>query len=138
MINKNKVRLMTRTAIYEKNTGHEDMPKAKYYKSDYVSMHMWNTVVAVTVAYLIIFFLVVACNFERVVYNLTNINYTALIVIMAVAYAAAQAVFLIVSYIVFSYKYTRSQTRIRKYQNRLHKIFLMNREDRKKKGGTRV
>lgn len=138
MINKKKVRLMTRTAIYEKNTGHDDMPMAKYYKGDYVSLHMWNTAVAVTIAYLIIFFLVVACNFENVVYNLTNINYAALIAIMAVAYAAAQAIFLIAAYIVFSYKYSQSTTRIKIYQNRLHKIFMMNKEDRKKKGGTQA
>lgn len=51
MINKRKVRLMARTAMYLKHEGTEDIPKSKYYRKDYVSLHMWLTAIAVTIAY---------------------------------------------------------------------------------------
>mgnify|MGYP000830207533 FL=1 len=50
MINKRKVRLMTRTAMYEKHECSNDINKAKYYKSDYVGLHMWTTAIAVTLS----------------------------------------------------------------------------------------
>ena len=55
MINKRKVRLMARTAMYLKHEGVEDLPKAKYYKSDYVGLYMWLTAIAVTVAFILSF-----------------------------------------------------------------------------------
>ena len=72
MINKRKVRLMTRTAMYEKHECSNDINKAKYYKSDYVGLHMWTTAIAVTIAYIIILMLVMSCNFEFIINNLTG------------------------------------------------------------------
>ena len=65
MVNKRKVRLMSRTAMYEKHEGNQDLPKAAFYKSDYVAVKMWCTAIAVTIAYILILCLVVACNFEQ-------------------------------------------------------------------------
>lgn len=121
--------------MYEKHECGDDIPKAKYYKSDYVGLHMWTTAVAVTVAYIIILLLITACNFEYIVNNLTKMNYTVLTVILVTAYAALMVFFLLVAYFVYSYKYVEAENGIKIYQSRLHKIFLMNKEDRKRKGG---
>ena len=58
MINKRKVRLMARTAMYLKHEGTEDIPKSKYYRKDYVSLHMWLTAIAVTIAYFLLLILI--------------------------------------------------------------------------------
>ena len=135
MVNKRKVRLMARTAMYEKHECGSDLPKAKYYKSDYVGLHMWTTAFAVTIAYVICVFLVIACNFEFFINNITDLNYTVLAVILVMSYIAMMVVFMIIAYFIYSYRYIEAENGIRIYQNRLHKIFLMNKEDRKKKGG---
>ena len=135
MISKRKVRFMARTAMYEKNQCTQSFPKAKYYKSDYLGLHMWITAVAVTVAYFIILALVIACNFERIINKLTDMNYTALAIILVSVYVAMMAFFMVVSYLVFSYRYVESENDIKVYQNRIHRIFLMNKADIKNKGG---
>lgn len=135
MVNKRKVRLMTRTAMYEKHVGNEDLPKAAYYKNDYVALKMWCTAVAVTIAFILIVALIIACNFEYIVNNLTNLNYTVLAVILIMSYIAMMTIFMLISYFVFSYRFIEAENGIKIYQNRLHKIFLMNKEDRKRKGG---
>ena len=38
MLNENKVKMMTKMAIYEKNEGKKMLRTAKYYKGDYVSL----------------------------------------------------------------------------------------------------
>ena len=92
MVNKRKVRLMSRTAMYEKHEGNSDLPKAAFYKSDYVAVKMWCTAIAVTIAYILILFLVVACNFEYAVSHLTDINYGLLAVIVGLSYVAIMVI----------------------------------------------
>ena len=131
MINKRKVRLMARTAMYVKHEGAEDLPKAKYYKSDYVGLHVWTTAVAVTVAYLLILILLASCNFENIINNLTSLNYTAVIIVLALAYVAMMVFFLVTAYFVYSYRYVQAENGIKIYRSRLHKIFQMNKAGRK-------
>ena len=45
------------------------------------------------------------------------------------------AVFLLIAYFVYSYRYVEAENDIKVYQNRIHKIFLMNKADMKNKGG---
>ena len=133
MINKRKVRLMARTAMYLKHEGVEDLPKAKYYKSDYVGLYMWLTAIAVTVAYFLILFLIACYNFEYIINHLTSINYTVLVVMVIMTYVLMMSVFLVIGYFVYSRRYTMAENGIRVYQNRLKKIFQLNKADRKKK-----
>lgn len=133
MINKRKVRLMARTAMYVRHEGSEDIPKAKYYKQDYVGLNMWMTAIAVTVAYLMILLLIACYNFEYIINNLTSINYTLLAVILVMVYILMMVVFLVAGYFVYSYRYSAAENGLRVYQNRLSKIYKLNRADLKKK-----
>ena len=45
MLDKRKIRLMTRAAIYEKNYGEEDFKISSYYKKDYSSLNTWVTLI---------------------------------------------------------------------------------------------
>ncbi len=137
MVNKRKIRLMTRTAMYEKHECGSDITKAKYYKNDYVGLHMWTTAIAVTVAYVIILMLVIACNFEYIINNLTDMNYTVLGVILIMSYVAMMVLFLLIAYFVYSYQYVEAENGIKIYKNRLHKIYVMNKADKKRKGGAK-
>lgn len=133
MINKRKVRLMARTAMYEKHEGTTDIPKAKYYKKDYVGLQMWKTAIAVTLAYVLILGLAAAYNFEYIVYHLTKMNYTVVIIIGITLYVAMETIFLLIAYFVYSIRYDDAEYGIKIYTSRLQKIFLMNKADKKQK-----
>ena len=51
MLDKRKIRLMTRAAIYEKRHGEEDLKVSGYYKKDYTSLNTWITIIWITVGY---------------------------------------------------------------------------------------
>ena len=51
MIDKRKVRLMTRAAIYEKRYGEEDIKITGYYQKDYSSLNTWITLIWVTAGF---------------------------------------------------------------------------------------
>ena len=54
MLNEDKVKLMTRMAMYEKKKGRKVMKMTKYFHSDYVSWNMIKTAISVTFAYAMI------------------------------------------------------------------------------------
>ena len=59
MIDKRKVRLMTRASIYEKKYGEEDIKITGYYQKDYSSINTWITLIWVTAGYLLLALLLV-------------------------------------------------------------------------------
>ena len=53
MLNEDKVKLMTRMAMYESKEGAEDFKISSYYRKDYSSFHTIITIILVTIGYMI-------------------------------------------------------------------------------------
>ena len=49
MLNEEKIRIMTRAAIYEQGKGEEDIKITSYSRSDYIRYNMLKTLIGVTV-----------------------------------------------------------------------------------------
>ena len=47
LLNENKIKMMTKMAIYEKNEGKSMLKTAKYFKGDYIAFGILKTVIAV-------------------------------------------------------------------------------------------
>ena len=54
MLDKDRIRLMTKMSIYEKNY-RDDFKIADYYRKDYASLKRWITLIWVTIGYAILF-----------------------------------------------------------------------------------
>ena len=84
------------------------------------------------IAYFLLLILIACCNFENLINRLTTMNYTVLLVVIILGYIAMMLIFMFIAYFVYSYRYTESESGIRVYQNRLAKIYKLNKEDMKK------
>ena len=51
MLDKRKIRLMTKAAVYEKEYGEEDFKITGYYKKDYASLNTWITLIWITAGF---------------------------------------------------------------------------------------
>ncbi len=122
MLNENKVKMMTKMAIYEKNEGSEMIKTAKYYKSDYVALGILKSLIATTFAFIIIFILYAFCNAEGIVANINELDYVALGRKVAAYYIGLIVAFSIISGFVYSYKYDKSRKGLKKYFSRLNKL----------------
>ena len=67
VLNENKVKMMTRMAIYEKNEGKKMLRTAKFFKGDYVSLAVLKSTIATTFAFIIVALMVVLCNTESII-----------------------------------------------------------------------
>jgi len=53
MVNENKVKIMTKMAMYEHNEGTEDIAVSTYYKKDYMSLKVLISLIWVTFGYIV-------------------------------------------------------------------------------------
>lgn len=102
MVNKRKVRLMARTAMYEKHEGKRELKNVMYYRSDYIGMHMLFAGIGITGGYLLTLMLICAYRFEYIVNNLTKMDYRGLGSTLIVSYVLLLIVAQVISYFIFS------------------------------------
>ena len=105
MINEEKVKIMDRLALYEKQEGRKYLPVSKYYRSDYIGLALIKN-----------FFLV-------------TIGYGLILALIAVG---TLVVYTLLTYIQYTVKYHRAKKSVKEYYSqltRLEKIY--NREEKK-------
>ena len=117
---------MTKTAIYEKKYGEEDIKISGYYKKDYSSLNTWITLIWVSAGYLLAAALLVLCGADAILEGLTFLKLLVLIAIAAGAYFALLIIYGIGSGKFYRRKHTQAKQRVKKYyrdMSRLEKIY---------------
>ena len=122
MLNENKVKMMTKMSIYEKNEGKTMLKTAKYFKGDYVSLGVLKTVISVTVAFVIIVILFALYQADSLTQNVNSIDYASMGKSIAGYYIAFIITFGIISVVVYSSKYENSRKEMKKFFLRLNKL----------------
>jgi hypothetical protein len=126
MINEEKVKIMTKLAMYEKGEGKKHLPISRYYRSDYIGLALIKNFFLVTIGYGLIL-TVLAVYFSE--YLMSNIHKMDLVVAGAYViggYIIVLAAYSIMTYIQYSVKYFQAKRSVRKYYEdltRLNKIY---------------
>lgn len=126
MLDKKKIRLMTKMAIYEKNYGKEDIKISGYYKKDYSSLNTWITLIWISAGYLLAAALIVLCGADAILENLTFVKLLVIIAVAAGVYFALLIIYGVGSGKFFRKKHAQSKQRVKKYYRdmaRLEKIY---------------
>ncbi|MBO5197439.1 MAG: hypothetical protein J6B85_02845 [Lachnospiraceae bacterium] len=129
MLNNNKVRLMTRLAMYEKREGKEDIRLSKYYKTDYVRLNILKTVVSVTVGYLLVLLMIGIYHMEYLISEAVNLNYKDMGLKILGGYLAILTVYISSSLVGYTIYYNRSRKKLSKYFKMLKKLSRMYQEE---------
>lgn len=131
MLNEDKVKLMTRMAVYEKKKGKRVMKLTKYFQSDYVSWNMIKTAVAVTVSYVMIAGCWVLYHLEYFMENLYTLDLVEMIRRILVYYAAVLAGYMVLSYAIYMIKYNVAMKSLKRFRSNLKKVKQINHEEAK-------
>ena len=119
MVNEEKVRLMTRLAMYEQSTGKEDLEKGRYFKSDYVKYNCLKTLVSTTILFVIVVAAYIYYNMGKLITELVCV------------------VFMVLAWFLYSYRYTKAKPHIIKYNQDLKKLIAFYEKEDKTKGKKR-
>lgn len=128
MLNEEKIVLMTKLASYEKREGKESMAIGKYFRGDYISLHLLKAVIFATFAYVVGLGIYLLYNIEDLLEQIYTLdfaymakNFISIYVVFVVAYCC-------LTYIIFTHRYAKAKKSIRRYQHNLKKLGAMNRQ----------
>lgn len=130
MLNENKIKLMTKTAIYENREGKEAIKITSFYKSDYLSLQMLKSFISVTIAYIIVVALYVVYKLD---YYLNNMQIADLIRTaknFAYIYIVILIIYLFLTYGIYQLKYQNAMKNTKRYYKALKKINTLHGDDK--------
>ena len=122
MINKNRVRTMTRLAIYEEGQGIADDKMNGYFKNDYIVGHMVGSFVSGTIACLLIALVYCCYHYDTLLIQLFENQLIGLIETALTLYAAFMIFFLAVSFFVYLWRINALKGRLDRYNRRLEHL----------------
>ncbi len=122
MLNEYKIRQMTGIAMFEKDSDRLIYPAGHQFKRDYVSSHMVRSFIMYTIAALIVLGLGILYMFEDL---LELLDIDALIASgekFVFFYVAGLAVYLFITWIVYSRRYKFSGKNLKMYQAKMKRL----------------
>ena len=121
MINNDRVRTMTRLAIYEEGEGIADDKLNGYFKNDYIIGHMVGSFVSGTMACLLIVFVYCCYHYDTLITQLYENRLESLFSKALTVYAAFMFFFLAVSFFVYLGRYKAAKARLYRSNERLER-----------------
>lgn len=130
MLNNNKIRVMTKLAMYEQGKGKEDIKMGKYYKQDYVRFQMLKTIVNVTFGYALILLMIGMYKSEYLISEAVTLNFVRIGQVILGFYIITVTIYVISSIIGYSFKYDKSRKKLAKYYKTLKKLSAIYNEEK--------
>ncbi len=132
MLNEERVRLMTRMACYEAKEGRKNVAIGNYFRGDYIGLQVIKSVISATIAYILIFAMFILYDFEVFmadIYKMDLLDFAKSVIIYYLIFTVGYAV---ISYGVYTYRYTRARKSLKTYYNNLKKLaYLYERETKR-------
>ncbi len=127
MINRDKVITMTKMASYEENDGKKYSAIGRYFRSDYIGVQVIKSVVYVVIALLIITAMVVIYQLQYILEHLGEFQVLlATAKRLLFAYIVVIVMYALITYAIYSYRYSRARRKRRIYANHLKQLARMN------------
>lgn len=122
MLNEEKIKLMTKMAVYEQNQGKKEIPMSKFFRSDYISLEMIKTLIASTIAYVLMVALWLLYDLEKFMDDLAQMDVLNLARTILILYIAYLIISMLLAYLVYRYKFTKVRESLKYYNAGLKEI----------------
>ena len=126
MLNEDKIRIMSRCAMYEKAEGKEDLKINRYFQGDYVRLNVLKTLIGATIGFVLCLGLYIVLQSEYYMENFASLDLMALGKTFLFAYVVIMIIFGIISVMFYGWKYADAQKRIRWYYKDLNALSEFN------------
>lgn len=131
MLDKRKIRLMTRASIYEKRYGEEDLKVSGYYKKDYTSLNTWITIIWITVGYALLGGVLFLCYGDSLLEGITIMRLLLYAAVVLGGYLVLVIIYGIGAGNFYSKKHARAKQRVKRYMRDISRLEKMNNKKEK-------
>ena len=131
MLDNRRIRLMSRMALYEKESAKEDLKISSYYKRDYTSLNTLISIMWITVGYVMAAALIVLCNLESLLENLTITKMILIAAIAVAGYLVLVIIYCVCASSFYTEKHNSAKRRVKKYYRDLVRLEKMGIKEKK-------
>ena len=135
MINEEKVKIMTKIAMYEQGSGRKYLPISRYYRSDYIGLALIKNFFLVTIGYILVIAAVSVYFGEDLLENKHKMNLMAAGAYIIIGYIVVLAAYSVVTYIQYSVRYYRAKKSVKQYYGALTELSRIYTREEKKSSG---
>ncbi|MCR5105456.1 MAG: hypothetical protein K6B68_13565 [Eubacterium sp.] len=132
MLDEEKIKLMTRITIYEKNQEHGELSLSKYYKEDYVKYGCLKTLIVSALCYWIVIAIYVLMHLEELMNDLNSLDYFTIGKELVKYCVIVMIIFYVYAFIVYNVKYTLAKPGLIQYNKDLKQLISMYEADEAK------
>lgn len=133
MVNEEKVKLMTKLALFENKHGSDEIKMGKYYKHDYLGLRMIGTLFSGTLGFALVYALYLFMNSEAFIKSLTSLDLISFLLNILSAYACFLAAFLVLTYLLYSYRFRKGRESLKQYNADLKQLIRLLRKEKKER-----
>lgn len=133
MLNKSRIKLMTKMSVYEEHEGKKSMSIGTYFRGDYIGKEVIKSIVYATVAYLIIIAIYICYDFEILAQDIYNMDLVQFGAQLLKDYLKLVVGYAIITYIYYAMRYQAARRSLRSYYNNLRRLNAMYRKEEESK-----
>ena len=132
MLNEERIKLMTKMAAYEADEGKKNVAIGNYFRGDYIGLQVIKSIISATIAFVIVFGLFVFYDFEVFMSDIYKMDLLGFGRTVITAYLIFVAVYTLISYMIYTYRYAKARKSLKMYYNNLKKLaYLYDKEGRR-------
>ena len=135
MLNEERIRLMAQMAAYEEHEGKSDLSIHGYFRGDYISFQLLKSAIYATVGFALAVAMYVLYNLETFLEDFYKMDIVEFFQSILSKYCLVLAIYLVISYFVYSYRYYRAGKHVKRYYQQLRALQQMYNIGRKGPGG---
>lgn len=125
MLNEERIILMTKLASYESGEGKKNAAIGSHFRSDYIGVQVIKSVIYSTIAFLICFGLYVLYDFETFMLDIYKMDLFVFAKNVLMLYCVVVVGFAVLTYAIYSYRYSKARKSLKNYYNNLRKLASM-------------
>ena len=132
MLNEERIKLMTKMAAYEADEGKKNVAIGNYFRGDYIGLQVIKSIISATIAFVIVFGLFVFYDFEVFMSDIYKMDLLGFGRTVITAYLIFVAVYALISYMIYTYRYAKARKSLKMYYNNLKKLaYIYDKEGRR-------
>lgn len=125
MLNEEKIRLMAQLAAYEEHEGKRDIPIHEYFRGDYISFQLLKSAIYATVGFALAVAMYVLYSLEDFLEEFYKMDFVEFAKDILSKYWLVLGIYMVISYFVYSYRYSRAKRHVRRYRQQLRTLQQM-------------
>ena len=125
MLNENRIILMTKLASYEAREGKKNHAVSSYFRGDYISMKVIGSLISAAVAFVICLALYLLYHMEELMENVYEMDLLLFAQDILVKFLVFVIGYGLLSYVVYSVRYSKVKKKQKTYGNNLKKLANM-------------